>query len=317
MIRYLLALALFAGPAAALELTLPVDCEMGERCYIQSYVDRDAGPGYADFTCGSLSYDGHKGTDFRVATLAEMKKGVAIIAAAPGRVRATRDGLDDLGAGNFPKGKDCGNAVVITHDGGWETHYCHLRKGSVRVRSGDTVDRGQTLGLMGLSGNTEFPHLHISVRRDGTPVDPFGAQEMSEACALPDTDSLWSPATREALDYLGGGIVDVGLTSEAPTLKGVRAGMPVDMARLSGPAMILWARFYGLRKDDAISLQLVDPQGKVISAKVHEMPRNRAEEFRYIGRKGTSWAQGEYTATISVARGDKVLDATVRKFSLR
>lgn len=139
MIRIAAALTLIAGSASALELSLPVDCEMGKRCYIQSHVDRDPGPGFADFTCGSLSYDGHKGVDFRVATFEEMEKGVDIIAAAPGKVRATRDGVDDRGAKFFPKGKDCGNAVVITHDDGWETQYCHLAKGSVAVISGDVV----------------------------------------------------------------------------------------------------------------------------------------------------------------------------------
>ena len=201
MIRYALALALCAGPAAALELSLPVDCEMGKQCYIQNFVDRDPGPDYADFTCGSLSYDGHKGTDFRVATLAEMEEGVAVIAAAPGRVRAIRDGVDDLGAKAFPSGKDCGNAVVIAHDGGWETQYCHLRKGSVAVQGGDRVAAGAHLGLIGFSGNTAFPHLHFSVRKDGAPIDPFGAQEMTAACALPDTDSLWAEKARE--DLLG------------------------------------------------------------------------------------------------------------------
>ena len=49
-----------------------------------------------------------------------------------------------------------GNAVVIDHGNKWVTLYAHLKKGSIRVRPGDIVKAGQTLGLVGLSGLTGF-----------------------------------------------------------------------------------------------------------------------------------------------------------------
>ena len=57
--------------------------------------------------------------------------------------------------------------MLIDHGGGWRTQYCHMRQGSVRVRKGDRVRDRQRLGTIGLSGKTEFPHLHLSVRFRG------------------------------------------------------------------------------------------------------------------------------------------------------
>ena len=88
--------ALAASPVAGAPLLQqPIDCELGETCYIQNYVDADPSSDYADFACGKLSYDGHKGTDFALPTLADMQRGVDVLAAAPGRVLGTRDGMKD------------------------------------------------------------------------------------------------------------------------------------------------------------------------------------------------------------------------------
>lgn len=317
MIRALLALALSTGPAAALELSLPVDCEMGGRCYIQSYVDRDAGPGAADFTCGSLTYDGHKGVDFRVGTIAEMKEGVDVIAAAPGRVRATRDGVADAGADDFPDGQDCGNAVVIGHSDGWETQYCHMEQGSVAVRKGDYIKTGDILGRIGFSGRTEFPHLHFSVRKDGAPIDPFGAQEMTESCSLAETDSLWSEDAHASLAYRPGGIVDMGVTDTPPSLAGVRDGLDANLASSDAATMILWTRFFGVRTGDRLSLRLSGPDGEVLRNDTM-MGRNRAEEMRYAGKRNAGgWPTGRYTARAVITREGRVYETMVRVFELK
>ena len=71
-----------------------------------------------------------------------------------------------------------GNAVVITHADGFDTIYAHLRKGSVAVKKGDSVKRGQRIGSVGLSGLTEFPHLHFEVRFNRSVTDPFIAGHM-------------------------------------------------------------------------------------------------------------------------------------------
>lgn len=56
-----------------------------------------------------------------------------------------------------------GNSVVIEHGDGEYSFYAHLKPGSVAVRAGDVVKRGQQIGAVGSSGNSTEPHLHFHV----------------------------------------------------------------------------------------------------------------------------------------------------------
>jgi murein DD-endopeptidase MepM/ murein hydrolase activator NlpD len=56
-----------------------------------------------------------------------------------------------------------GNVVVIEHAGGEHSHYAHLRQGSLRVKAGDVVKRGQPIAKLGNSGNSTEPHLHFQL----------------------------------------------------------------------------------------------------------------------------------------------------------
>ncbi len=48
---------------------IPLQCEVPAQCVVQNYMDVRPGPGVRDFNCGTLSYERHKGTDFRVLSL--------------------------------------------------------------------------------------------------------------------------------------------------------------------------------------------------------------------------------------------------------
>ena len=56
-----------------------------------------------------------------------------------------------------------GNYVVIRHASGEFSHYGHLKEGSVRVKAGDAVKRGQPIGQLGHTGNSTEPHLHFQL----------------------------------------------------------------------------------------------------------------------------------------------------------
>ena len=83
----------------------PVACEIGRTCVIQQYVDHDPGPGARDYTCGTLVYDGHTGTDIRVPDLAAQRAGVDVLAAADGAVLRTRDGMADVSVATIGEGQ--------------------------------------------------------------------------------------------------------------------------------------------------------------------------------------------------------------------
>ena len=83
---FCLSLTSFAALAEPPVLQLPIDCELGKTCYIQQYVDLDDSEGVRDFGCGGASYNGHKGTDFRVLSIQDIEEGVNVLASAGGRV---------------------------------------------------------------------------------------------------------------------------------------------------------------------------------------------------------------------------------------
>ena len=68
--------------------------------------------------------------------------------------------------------KGSGNTIEIEHRGGYVTKYSHLSATS--VRQGNRVRRGQTIGSVGMSGNSFAPHLHYEVLKDGMNMDPLG-----------------------------------------------------------------------------------------------------------------------------------------------
>ena len=81
-----LALSLISSLAATsaagdFSLTFPIDCTLDDICFIQQFVDHDPTAGVHDFTCGALSYDGHKGTDFALPSRAAQRAGVNVLAA--------------------------------------------------------------------------------------------------------------------------------------------------------------------------------------------------------------------------------------------
>jgi murein DD-endopeptidase MepM/ murein hydrolase activator NlpD len=93
--------------------------------------------------------------------------GTELFSPCDGIVLRVEDGIEDLPPGQLPPRNTAGNLVLLGH------HRCkilmgHFKKGSVRVREGDTVSRGQLLGQLGNSGHSTFPHLHISFAVGGT-----------------------------------------------------------------------------------------------------------------------------------------------------
>lgn len=172
--------------SSGLSLALPLDCRLGETCWVANYVDVLAGPHAQDFHCQPRSYDGHDGTDFAIRDLDEMSRGVFVLAAESGTVRAVRNDMEDVLIKPQSRasiaGRECGNGLVIDHGEGWQTQYCHLQRGTVRVYPGDLAARGSALGLIGISGKTEFPHLHFTVRHNGNTIDPFTGMRADAGC---------------------------------------------------------------------------------------------------------------------------------------
>lgn len=94
----------------------------------------------------------HNGIDI------DLRKGDKVAAAFDGMVRVAKS------CGGF------GNVVIIRHYNGLETVYAHLSR--IKVKSGQVVLAGQTIGLGGSTGHSTGSHLHFEVRLKGLPINP-------------------------------------------------------------------------------------------------------------------------------------------------
>lgn len=297
-------LAAGQGGVGPLALELPVACTPGRNCWIQKYADLAAGPDRRDYRCGAVTTDGHDGVDFRIASLADMRRGVPVLAAAPGTVLRVRDGEPDVSVKDRgPTPKEAGNGVVIDHGNGWETQYSHLRQGSVRVRPGDRVAAGTPIGLVGLSGNTEYPHLHFSVRRAGAKVDPFTASPLPGACGANAGRGLWSAAAIAKLPYRTAQVARLAITTApqpAPMI-----GDPPAPSRQD--PLVLVADVIAPEAGDGYRFELVDPAGKQILVREGLVERPHLAWSAYAGRKAPAggWASGRYAGKLSLIRNGR------------
>ena len=90
--------------------------------------------------------------------------GQEIVAPAAGTVVYAVDGVHDNKPGEMNRMFVPGNIVIIKHSDGEYSLFAHFKQNSVRVKVGDKVTPGQTIGLCGNSGNSSEPHLHFQVQ---------------------------------------------------------------------------------------------------------------------------------------------------------
>lgn len=104
--------------------------------------------------------------------------GEQVYAVADGTVVDTRNDLPEQVPGTYPADiaieEADGNFVVLDIGGGFFVNYAHMQPGSVRPKSGDTVKRGEVIGLVGNSGNSVAPHLHLHVMDAASPLAAQG-----------------------------------------------------------------------------------------------------------------------------------------------
>jgi murein DD-endopeptidase MepM/ murein hydrolase activator NlpD len=94
--------------------------------------------------------------------------GQPLVAVADGRVTAAVDAHPDLPVGGNTWHDMAGNHVIIDIGDGHYVLYGHMKRGSLRVHVGDPVRRGQVIGQVGDSGNSDEPHLHLQVQNQPT-----------------------------------------------------------------------------------------------------------------------------------------------------
>ena len=324
MIATAIAVAIVGAPGvpgtAIPSLSFPLACQIGRTCEVQNYVDRDSGSGAKDYRCGHETYQDHNGVDIRLLDMPAQKRGVAVLAAAPGKVLRLRDSMPDISVKDPSapplNGQDCGNGVVVGHGGGWETQYCHMAQGSISVKVGQKVATGTPLGRVGLSGNTEYPHMHITVRHDGKVVDPFDPDGAGLA-ACKASRPLWSAPALAQLVYKQGAVLNAGFAAGPVKPKDIEAGQ-IPRPDTAADYLVAYGRAIDLQAGDVIGLELRSPAGEVLAKNsLPPITGPEAQHMAYIGvkRPKAGWAGGLYKARFTVTRQGKT--ALVREFETR
>jgi len=274
------------------ELALPIDCTPTKDCWVLNYVDigsTNDGKN-TDHSCGVRTYDGHKGTD------------------KDGTIKRVRDGEKDRWATEADleetkkQRKECGNAVLIDHGDGLETIYCHMRQGSITVKPKQKVKTGDKIGEVGLSGYTQFPHVHLGVIQDGQIIDPYTGLSHEQECGQ-KKHTLWKRDIN--LSYQPLTIQATGLANNVPELNSLLKDMtPPASIPPNSDVLTGWVMIYGTKKGDKITLEIFDPNNRPFNKREITQDRDRARQFYYTGRnlKGVRLAEGVYSITATVTR---------------
>ena len=97
-----------------------------------------------------------------------------ILAPAAATVTVAVDGVVDNAPGSMNAAQRAGNHVILDHGNGEWSLFAHFKRGSLRVKPGEKVAAGDTLGLCGNSGNSSEPHLHYHLQNGPTFGDAEG-----------------------------------------------------------------------------------------------------------------------------------------------
>lgn len=294
--------------SADFKLKFPVNCTHGQDCWILNYMDTEPAPGKTtDFQCGPRTIDGYNGIEIAVRDLTTARGGVAVIAAAAGDVSYVMDGLTDQILTPAQQQRlaplACGNMVVIDHEHGWQTTYCHLKQDSIRVMPGQSVRAGQPIGEVGLSGITTWPKLTFSVNKHGMVYDPFTAKTALEGCGL-TSDSLWEYPGK--VPYRAFAIYNLGFGAAPPPQRQLDIGVkPILTLPSNTPSLSFWAMVFDALEGDHIEMRVTDPRGHELMRIDKAIPDDQKKRLVSISKaRGQSfWKSGVYTGTIRLTRG--------------
>ncbi len=102
-----------------------------------------------------------------------------VLAPFKGKIVKVLDGIDDNEIGKVNIKQNWGNTVVIDHGQGLYSAISHLKKSSIKVKEGDTIEKGDIIGHCGNSGRSPEPHIHFQFQKNdkvgaATIKFPFG-----------------------------------------------------------------------------------------------------------------------------------------------
>ncbi len=244
---------------------------------ISNFVDQNRAQGVRDYACGARTYDQHNGVDIVTWPFEWMlfdNNAVEVIAAAPGIIIGKTDGFYDRNCGCV---SNDWNAVYIQHTDGSKAWYGHLKKNTVTIKAiGQSVARGEYLGIVGSSGCSTAPHLHFEVYDNtNSLIDPYNG-----SCNGTNSTSWWAqqkPYREPTLNTLltHHSIPQLGCpgTAESPNISNAFA---------PGETAILAAYFQDILKDDQHINRIRRPDGSVAYSLTLTSSQDYTQAYWYI-----------------------------------
>jgi murein DD-endopeptidase MepM/ murein hydrolase activator NlpD len=253
------------------KLAWPIDGEPFSDVNFTNYVDLDPTAGIRDYQNGIASYDGHDAWDIGPWNFQAQDAGIRLYAAADGIVTAVNDGAYDRQTAWLSPAPQA-NYVIVDHGSGWTTIYWHLRRDSVHVRVGDSVQAGDVLGWMGSSGISTGSHIHFGLRHFGFPVEPM---------LDPSSYLLFNlPYVQNAL-----GILNHGITNYNPNAHNQERPSDVGVFRqTSGQTVFVWGAFAGLDSGDVLEYVWRRPSGTVYTTTTTTMSQSYRSSWWWWSR---------------------------------
>ncbi len=311
----------FQGQALAAKLHLPIDCKLGESCWIANLPRHHIQGKQVDFRCGPNTYRNHKGTDIALRDLKQMKEGVNVLSPFDGEVKALRNKVDDVSTRDAGKkaikGIECGNGVVIDSKD-TQVQLCHLKKGSVKVKVGQKIKTGDVIGQVGLSGMTEYPHLHISVRQKVSgkykEADPFYGPQTS--CGL-TPKPMWADAQLMEKHARTGVVYNYGFMFGSHNAKQIRSGDITEKQPSRPKEFIGFVDIFSVNRGDALTMSIEELSGKELVKRHHKFSKYQARYLFFIGKilRGNRLS-GKYQLNIQYVHSSGEIDRFKRIIDL-
>jgi hypothetical protein len=183
---------------------------------------------------------------------------------------------------------------------------------------------GDVLGMVGESGETQFAHVHLSVRKDGKDIDPFIGEPATVSChagstRLPDA-TLWKPEIRSQLEAPMTAVLEVGFADSEPTLEVLEDGHSNLMPpQRTTPLLRFYARLMHLHAGDRVRLRADFPGGTPMDLTGEPLPRDKAVYVLHAARRRGSepWPAGRYAGHVDVLRDGGVIATADTAFELK
>lgn len=130
--------------------------------------------------------------------------GSEALAVADGVVTEVKDGIPQNVPGASSRAVPItvetigGNHVILKIGEGYYAFYAHLQPGSIRVKVGDKVRRGQVIGLVGNTGNSTEPHLHFHISNANSPLASEGLPYALRSFEVEGRGWTWKPSDEKS-----------------------------------------------------------------------------------------------------------------------